>query len=316
MTTTAKHSFKSLMKEGTFKRVDGFRVLLKDLEVEAGFNLRTPGKELDEHIANLTAAYLAGEQMPPIEVRVDEATGRVLVVDGHCRRQAMNNAAAQGAPIEWVDVVPFRGNDLDRIARIITSQEGKKLSPLEVSMGYKRLTAYNLTAEAIAQRFHKTRQHVEQLLLLANANHDLHELVASGKVSAALAVEAIRKHGEKAGAVLGGEAEKAASVGKKKVTASTINGKALPKKVVTSLVDEVDAFMGELPKDARVKLGELETAEAAGRLPAGQQVSIPAGALLSLLRVHAEVNEARQAAAAKAAAKAAKASQNSLPAAE
>lgn len=306
-----QHSFKSLMRDGVFKRVDGFRVKYADLHIEPGFNLRDEGPELDAHRAAMLAHLLAGGEFPPIEVRVSD-DGKATIVDGHNRHWVYGEAIKQGAPIEYIDVMPFRGNDVDRVARIITRQEGKKLTPLELARGYKRLQAFKLDADAIAKRFSKTRQHVEQLLILANANADVHELVAAGKVSAALAIDMVRKHGEKAGEVLRQQLDKAAKAGKAKVTPGTVNGKPLPKKIVQGLVEEVDGFMEALPKDARHKLAALENAEAAGQLPEGQSVSVPASALLALLRTHAEVQEARAKQDAKARAKAEKAAQGTL----
>lgn len=305
------HSFKSLTAAGTFKRVDGLRVQLASLQVDPGFNLREDGYELQTHIENIKRAILAGEPIAPIEVRVSD-DGRVVIVDGHCRNEAYIRAAAEGAPIEWLDVVRFTGNDIDRVARIITSQEGRKLTPLELAKGYKRLAAFGMDAEAIAKRFGKTRQHVDQMLLLANANSDVHQLVAGGKVSAAIAVTAVRANGEKAGEVLAGELDKATTAGKKKVTAATITGPKVPAKVLNSLADEVDAFMGVLPKSARERLASIENAVAAGQLPDGQTVSVPASALLSLMGEFDKLCQARVKAELQVRAKAGKAAQQEL----
>ncbi|WP_369991356.1 hypothetical protein [Pseudomonas xanthosomatis] len=43
----------------------------------------------------------------------------------------------------WVPVVAFEGSDVDRVARIISSQEDEKLSLLELAGGYKRLRAFD-----------------------------------------------------------------------------------------------------------------------------------------------------------------------------
>ena len=68
------------------------------------------------------------------------------------------------------------------------------------------------------------RTHVEEMIRLANAPSAVHEMIRSGKVSAAVALEVVRKHGEQAGDVLAKEHEKAASSGKTKVTKKTLNG--------------------------------------------------------------------------------------------
>jgi ParB-like chromosome segregation protein Spo0J len=281
-------SFKSLSKDGTLKKADLFRVEFSKLVVEPGFNLRIAGAELDAHIDALTAYILGGGQVPPMEVRVD-ADGRVIIVDGHCRHAAFGKENAALAPNENIDVLPFRGNDVDRVARIITSAAGKALSLLEVAFGYKRLSAFNLSPEQIAQRFHKTRQHVEQALILANANADVHALVAAGTVSATLAIDAVRKHGEKAGEVLSGAAAKAKGEGKTKVTSKTVNGKPLPKKIVADMLTHVEKFHDSMPKATLIALASLDVGPDKPR----QFVEVDALELMQLLDVRRDVVEFR-----------------------
>lgn len=304
-------SFKQLIKDGTIKRADAMRVPLDLIREEPGFNLRIEGKELNESIEALARYIFDGGQVPPLEVRPDE--NGVIVVDGHRRRRALILAREWGAPIDLIDVVAFRGNDVDRTARIMTSAEGRALSPLETSFGYKRLAAFGLSSEEIARKVGKTRQHVEQLLILANANRDVHKLVIAGKVSAAVAIDAVRKHGEKAGEFLRAQLAKAEAAGKAKVTAGTVNGKPLPKKVVSALVEEVDAFVQELPKEVREHLAEAENMVSCGlQVAERERVAVPVRALLALVGTHAAVVEAREKQAARARERAAKAAQRDI----
>lgn len=304
-------SFKSMIKSGEIRRADAMKIQLDDIFEEAGFNLRQEGEDLEASINALAAHILAGGIVPALEVR-PRPGGGVFVVDGHRRRRAFIKAREAGAPIEWVSVVAFTGNDADRVARIITSAEGRALTPLEVAKGYKRLAAFGLTPDEIAAKVNKTRQHVDQLLILANANTDVQQMVAAGGVSAAIAVKAARQHGEGAGQVLQKELDKAKAAGKGKVTDGTIKGKALPPKVLQSVVDELDAFVSVLPNDARERLASIENAAKAGHLPEGQMVSVPASALLSLISEHSQLCQVREKQEAKAREKAAKAAQGEL----
>lgn len=233
-------SFKQMIKDGEVRRADAMKVQLEDLHEEPGFNLRTEGESLEASIAALAEFIAAGGQVPPLEVR-PRAEGGVWVVDGHRRRRALNKLDAEGrlprtpnkdnpATLEaWVPVIAFEGSDADRVARIITSQENEKLSPLELAEGYKRLRAFGWSVEQIAKRVAKTRQHVEQVLTVGNANTDVQNLVAAGHVSATTAANVVREHGDGAGQVLGAELEKAQASGKKKVTAGTMKGPSVPK---------------------------------------------------------------------------------------
>jgi ParB/RepB/Spo0J family partition protein len=248
-----------MIADKEIKRADAMKILLSDIHEEPGFNLRREGEDLQESIDGLCAFILDGGQLPPLEVR-PRAEGGVWLVDGHRRSRALRQAIAQGYPAAdedgalWVSVVAFTGNDADRVARVITSQEGRKLEPLELAEGYKRLAAFGWDAGKIAQKVGKTRQHVEQMLTLSSANSDVLQMVADGTVAAATAVETVRKHGEGAGKVLAGELDKAKAQGKTKVTAGTMAPKALPRSIVDDLVQQVEKFSSRLTLTDRVTL--------------------------------------------------------------
>jgi len=233
-------SFKQMIKDGDLRRADAMKARLEDLHEEPGFNLRAEGEELEESIDALAEFIFAGGQIPALEVR-PRYEGGMWVVDGHRRRRAYLKLDQAGrlprVPSKedprrleaWIPIVPFEGNDAERVARVITSQEGKKLSPLELADGYKRLTAFGWAPDQIAKKIGKTRQHVEQVMTLGNANTDVQQLVASGQVSATTAVQVVRQHGEDAGKVLGGELQKAKATGKSKVTAGSMRGPSTPR---------------------------------------------------------------------------------------
>lgn len=289
-------TFKQMIKDGTIKRADAMKVRYQDLHEEPGFNLRIEGEDLEASIDALADHIVGGGQYPALETR-PRAEGGVWIVDGHRRKRAIGRAIERGAPLAdedgevWVNIVSFKGNDADRVARVITSAEGRMLSPLETAMGYKRLQSFGWDNTRIAQAVGRTSNHVHQLLILANANSDVHELVAAGKVSATLAIDAVRKHGEKAGAFLSGQVTKATDGGKKKATAGTVNGKPLPKKIVATLVDSVDAFMEAQPGALRLELAQFENH---GVKPGERKVSVDAAALMELMRAHNEVGLARE----------------------
>lgn len=218
-------TFNQMKANKEIKRADGRQMLLQDLHEEPGFNLREDSEELAQSIDDLANYIVAGGIYPALEVRPRDAGGAWLV-DGHRRYKALRKALAMGAAIAdkngqvWVDIVPFSGNDADRTLRVMTSNENFKLSPLEVSKGLKRLRAFGWSVTDIAQRMGKSRAHIEQLLLLADANSDVQQMVAAGTVSATVAIDTVRAHGEQAGAVI---AKAAAENGGKKVTAKSMS---------------------------------------------------------------------------------------------
>lgn len=236
-------SFKQMIKTGEVRRADAMKIRIEDLYEEPGFNLRIAGlvgdsgKTFEEEVEDLANYIAAGGQVPPLEVRPREEGG-AWIVDGHKRSRAFRKLDKDGQiPRDpktgelLISVVPFVGNDADRTARIITSQEGRKLMPIELAIGYKRLAAFGWTADQIGKKVGKTRQHVDQMLLLSNANADVQQLVAAGSIAAATAVEMVRTHGEQAGAVIAAGLKQAQAAGKTKVTAKTLKPKR--EKVVT-----------------------------------------------------------------------------------
>lgn len=288
-------SFKQMIKDGTAKRADAIKFEIADIHEEPGFNLRREGEDLEASIDALAAHILDGGIVPPLEVR-PRIGGGVFVVDGHRRRRAYLKIADQLRDADgklWLPVVQFTGNDAERVARIITSAEGRALSQQEVADGYKRLSNYGWTPDMIAKKVGKTRQHVDQLLILASANSDVQQLVQAGTVSATTAIETVRKHGEEAGKVLAVEVGKAQAAGKKKVTAATIKGKPLPRKLTEDAFTALEQLNKALPIEAHETLATLKLSE-------NPSITIPAGVLVELLDIHAEAVAFREEQAKKA----------------
>lgn len=301
-------SFKDMIREGSIKRADAMQVRLDDLHEEPGFNLRREGEDLEQSIALLADHIMRGGPYPALEVRPRDEGG-VWLVDGHRRRRALLRCREMGLAVEWVKVVAFTGDEAERVARIMTSAEGRELAPIEVAQGYKRLRDLGKTPAEIAQMVGKTRQHVDQLLILANATGEVQDAVREGKVSAAVAVKLARAHGEQAGEVLRDELDKAGARGKAKVTDGTMRAE-LPAKAYTTLVDELDIFMGQLPLAAR----EGVKAVSNGRMADDTMVAVRATTLARLLREHGEFCRRRDEQLAKHRAKAEAAKQQGLAA--
>ncbi|MCW0447220.1 ParB/RepB/Spo0J family partition protein [Xanthomonas sacchari] len=269
-------TFKSMIKDGTAKRADALKFRIEDIHEEPGFNLRdehavdADGVSFEENIERLANHIRAGGILPPLEVR-PRPEGGVYVVDGYQRRRAWLRAkddVCDAAGELWLSVVPFLGNDAERTARIITSQHNRKLTMLELGRGYARLAAFGWSPEEIATRVGKTRQHVDQVLILARANSDVQKLVREGVVAPTAAIETVRHHGEGAGGVLAAAVAKAKAVGKHRATTGAIRGRSLPRKIVTALDDVTAQIDKALPDDVRTALqaGEVKHVTLPGEL--------------------------------------------------
>ncbi len=304
-----KTSYRKLIDAKIIKRTDnGMCARFEQVRIVPGFNLRDMSAEdYEADIEALMAHKQRGGQVPDIEVTLSADGLGVDVVDGHRRFEADRRLAALGVPIEWVPIKPFIGNDLDRLQRIMTSNEGRKLTALEVAQGYKRMTVqFHLSPDDIAHRVGKTRQHVDQMLILASAPHQVHELVKAGDVSATEAVKVVREHGAGAGEHL---ADAKAKTGGK-VTAKALKEWTPPPKYTTPLVKNTKAILAHIAPDILARAGSVATFEKEDEIV---QISVSMRTLFNLVQNVEVIEEAREDKAEKQRAKADKAKQLALP---
>lgn len=310
-TTTPPASFKTMILDKTIKRADAMKIQYHRIQVVPDFNPRDLDDRYEAEIQELLAHILAGGLLPPLEVVAMADGSGVELVDGHRRFDAMGRAIAQGFPIDWVSIVAFQGNKIDRMARVYTSNRNSPLRPLEAARGFKRFRGAGLDSAEIAAIVHCSRTHVENYLILADAERDVQELVRACTVSADVAIEAVRKLGAAAGDFLAGKVDQAKAAGKAKVTASTIHGRALPRKVVSPLISGVDTFIKGLDANQRAAIVDAQE----GRVTS-ETITIPTAALLDLFQAHGAVETVRAKQAEKqrrAAEAAAAAGQASIP---
>ncbi|PVD44563.1 chromosome partitioning protein ParB [Serratia liquefaciens] len=216
------NSFKQMAKDGTIKRPDGRMTMsLDDIHVQEGFNKRVENEHTLAEDEKLFQHLMKGKPVPPLEVRVRDEGG-VWVVEGHRRRRAYSRCRDAGKPVERIQIIPFTGNDVERIARIMNSNTQLPLSPYEQSLVVKELAGFNLSPDEIAALVGKSRATIDKLLAFSQANHDVQTLVREGSVAVDAAVDRVKEHGEAAGKVLAVDVEKAKKAGKKKVTKSFI----------------------------------------------------------------------------------------------
>ncbi|WP_323025757.1 DNA translocase FtsK [Castellaniella sp.] len=285
-------SFKALAADSDMpgvKKSDLYRVDPRLIEEEEGFNLRDyEDPDVIAHIESFARAYLAGQHVPPLLLRTS-ADGRILVVEGHCRRRGALLAIERGADIKYLDALPFKGNDVERVNVMIKSAEGLKLKPLEIAFGYLRLRRFGHNNVEIGRDQGVTPARVEQLLLLATANSDVHQQVKSGRVAVEAAIEAVRKYGDDAGAFLSGELAKAQAQGKSKVTRGTMRGPSLPPKVVGNVVSAVRGAVESFDRATLKRLASLES-KGADELE-GVRIEVDAKVLLDLVHATTEIKE-------------------------
>ncbi len=306
-------SFRQMTNEKVIKRADAEKIQYKDIHIEPGFN--PAGRmEDDEDGENLYQFIMSGGRLPDWEVRPREEGG-VWAVDCHRRHYQTGRAIAAGAPLQdkdglvWISIKQFVGNDIDRVCRIATSNEGKKLTALQLANVYKRLAGFGLSADEIAKRMSRTSSHVEQLLLLGNSNHDVQSAVARGEIAPSLAISTARAHGEAAGAVIAAEVLKAKAAGAKRVTAATMRPWAPAARMVSPIVTHAKSLLASLPPDVAAKASNAALMPSDGETV---NVTMSARALFLLVQTVEAVEAAREVAEQKARDKAARAKQRCM----
>lgn len=217
------NSFKLMSRSGVIKRKDtGMFISLNDIHVKEGFNKRDDDERTRQADDDLYNYLMNGGNVPPLEVTARDEGG-VWVVEGHRRRRCYERCRDAGKPVDRIHIVPFTGNDVERLARVMTSNNQLPLTALEQAQVVKELaTTFNLNMQEIAKLVHKSAPTVEKLLTLATANHDVQQIVRAGEVSVGVAVDRVREHGENAGKVLQQDRAVAAAAGKTKITKKLI----------------------------------------------------------------------------------------------
>ncbi len=231
------NSFKLMSRSGIIKRTDtGMFIRLADIHIKPDFNNREDNDRTRQANEDLFAFMLAGGIVPELEVTPRD-DGGVWVTEGHRRTWSYRQLEAAGQPVEWIAITPSKGNDVDQLARRYTSNNQLPLTVYEQAMGLKQFAPYNLTPDEIAKVIHKSRAHVDMLIDLLNANHDVQQLVKTDLVAPAAAVVRVKEHGSAAGEVLKEDVEAAKAAGKKRVTKSMITEKQFSAKSARRLCE-------------------------------------------------------------------------------
>jgi len=190
-------------------KATSFNVKPEHIVIKPGFNRPIDRANVDQ----FKAAIRGGATIPPIYVSVEDSA--IVMVDGEHRILAVRELIAEGMDIPSMAAIQFRGNDADKIAHLITSAQGKALSPLDAGIQYLKLLRLNWSVAQIAARIGKSDTHISTCLALAESNSDVHEHVRNGDVSGSTAAKIVKEHGSKAGAVIKEKLATAKDAGKK-----------------------------------------------------------------------------------------------------
>lgn len=193
------------------RRGDGWKVDPLLLLEEEGFNPRGAFSKdywnkpkVVAHVRGFADSYKAGRYVPAIAVTV--INGDFFVRDGHHRRRGLLLAMQEGAQIELVDVVEYKGDEVEQAKLVLTASDGILLTRLERAVQYNKFIAWGWSIGAIAKEFNKTHEHVRSTLPLLNLPFELKQMIADEVVSASFALQAFDEHGTNAVEIIKGVA--------------------------------------------------------------------------------------------------------------
>ncbi|WP_035552167.1 ParB/RepB/Spo0J family partition protein [Burkholderia sp. 9120] len=197
-------------------------------------NVRPLDPDHVRHLAELIKANGYDRKQPlGCFVRKIGGEDRIFVYAGQHRYHGALLAIAEGAEIDRLPIVIDDAKSVNRTNLIyagITTNDGEKLTPLQLAEKVIELQELGESNSTICKRLHITDQTIRDVVLLARAPAALHKLVRDKVVSSTLAIEEIRAHGgEKALERFQIAAAKVSTGGKAKVTKKALDKPATHK---------------------------------------------------------------------------------------
>lgn len=252
---------KAGIKEIQVGRSDTFQVLVEDIVVKPGLNCRDPrDPQHAEHLAMLRQSIRAVGVKEPLTVYMED--GKAVITDGHFRHEAALLAIADGAPIVSLPVKlePKGSGEADRVFSQVVRNSGKRLTPFEQGIVFKKLLDFGWEEVEIAEKLGISRTHVSNMVELQGAPQAIADMVKGGKVAAGLALKTMKAADSEdaATATLQQAVETAESKGKAKATPKHVRATAgrpdemTPRDIVKTLKaafdsSEVDDSGDDLP---------------------------------------------------------------------
>lgn len=186
------------------RRRDQMMVSPEMLVVEQGFNVRGVGLEsheyweqehVKEHVYNLSLAYEQGDYVPPIVVKFRESDQKAVVRDGHHRLKGILLCLERGVPIQFVNVIEYKGDEANQQLLMLKSSNSLQLSAVEKAEIFHRLHTYGFNPDEIAAKVGNSVQHVYQMLRIYDLPLEKKRLIQQKKLSvnAALAETSTRQ---------------------------------------------------------------------------------------------------------------------------
>ncbi len=289
---------KASMDAAGAKSSDLWNVPYEQIRLIPGWQPRINNEKWRKRVAYIGGLILANGYAPdkPVQGYVAREGGLdvLYLTEGHTRYHATGWAREHGAKIERIPmiVLPKGTTMVDLTVAQANAQEGTPLAPYELGILMKRMIGYQVSVSEIARRFGYSEQYVNDLLSLMGAPSRIRQMVIEDKVSAAVAVQFLKSHGDKAEERLLEGLKIADSMGQTRVTRKVLStGPKVPPRYVPNLYDAMTKvapyLQGFLPG---------ETAEIPGLEDEADliTVKISKSALEAFRETHLQVTEAME----------------------
>jgi len=178
-------------------RSDYYWVLLSDLEVEDGYNVKD--EDLNEVIDMATSIAAQGVRVP-VHAYQKQGSDKFTLIDGHTRYAGCLYAADKGLidrkTFKLRMVKESKMSDIDRTLCLITFNSGKGLTAIAEAKVYERAIKFGATIKEIIEKLganKKSEQHIKNMLLLLTAGKATVELIKSGVVKPTLVIDRLKK---------------------------------------------------------------------------------------------------------------------------
>jgi ParB/RepB/Spo0J family partition protein len=160
------------------------------IEVDKGFNNRRSLGDISELAESIKSVGLLQPLLVwkrEVNGATTEPKGYLHVIAGHRRL-----AACKLAGLTHVDVKIVTLDEKGRMeALLVENLHREGIDPLEEAEGYKRLLAFGLKQQDIAAKVGRSPAHVSKRLSILELSPEVHQLITSGKLHLADALELI-----------------------------------------------------------------------------------------------------------------------------
>lgn len=224
---------------------NSFKRSVDDLYIEEGFNLRPPWT--DEEIEEMLQSIIGNEKdggngiVTNLKVTLNKSTGKYKVIEGHRRTLAVRKGISDGRlpatfllPCESLD----ESSDKAQNYMQLLANGRNPVPPMGLAIGYSRALKYGETKEDIQRTLGCSMQHINDTLLLLNANASLQDEIKQGNVSATLVSKRLKK--QSSTTIENDIAAARAATGKTKITEKHLP--AISKVKQTDLTKEVSKY--------------------------------------------------------------------------